>query len=62
MPMNKSTHKQVPTRLTIDTYDKFKKIADTYHQSLAARIAYLIDRDIEAHEKGTQNEFPLSNL
>jgi hypothetical protein len=49
--MNKETHKQIPTRLTIEKYDKFKQIADKYHQSLSARIAYLIDRDIEEFEQ-----------
>lgn len=49
--MNRKTHKQVPTRITIDKYDKFKKIADKYHQSMSARIAYLIDKDIEEDEQ-----------
>jgi hypothetical protein len=54
MPMNKETHKQIPTRVTFETYDKFKEIADKYHQSLSARIAYLIDKDIEEYEKSKE--------
>ena len=54
MPINKDTHKQIPTYLSNEAYGKFKNITKIYHQSLAARIAYLVDKDIEAHEKGTQ--------
>jgi hypothetical protein len=50
LAIDKETQAQLATIVLKETKKKFKKIADKYHQSIAARIAYLIDQDIEAHE------------
>jgi hypothetical protein len=51
LPINRETQQQVATILEKSTLKVFKEIAKLYHQSVSARIAYLIDKDIKEHKK-----------